>query len=70
MSTFVLYNVPVLVEIDLDRAEVVSVRVDDEQADGPLDVISIDAGGVAAEGARRAAQIAESESWPAWELGF
>jgi hypothetical protein len=65
----VRYTVPVLVEVDLDRAEVLSVQVDDERAEGPTDVFAVDSGGMSAEAASRAAEIAETANWPAWVLG-
>lgn len=69
MTTYVRYTVPVLVEVDLDRAEVLSVQVDDERAEGPTGVFSDNSGELSVGGASRAAEIAEAASWPAWVLG-
>lgn len=69
MTTYVRYTVPVLVEVDLDRAVVVSVQVDDERAEGPIGVLSDNSRELSFGDAGRAADIAEAASWPAWVLG-
>jgi len=70
MHVYVEYKVPVLVEVDLDQEAIVGVYVDDEQVEGPYDVIGIDPDGLAAAEAFRAVELAESESWPAWEFSL
>lgn len=70
MHVFVEYKVSVLVEVDLVEEAIVGVHVDDEQVEGPSDVIALDSGGVTDDEASRAVTVAESESWPAWELGL
>ncbi len=69
MTVYVEYKVPVLVEVDLDAEAIVGVYVDDEQVDGPGDVIVVAPGGLSADEAARAVAIAEADSWPQWELG-
>jgi hypothetical protein len=69
VRVYVQYKVHVLVEVDLDDEEVVAVLVDDEQLEGPADVIAVDAD-VSALASARALAIAENESWPAWEFGL
>lgn len=70
MHVYVEYKVPVLVEIDLDEEAIVGVYVDDEQVEGPSDVIGVDPHGLAGAEASRAVELVESESWPAWEFGL
>ena len=70
MRAFVEYNVPVLVEIDLDEEAVVAVRVDDEHVDGPRAVMDSDGHRLGAGETERAISIAETDSWPAWEFGL
>lgn len=70
MRVCVEYQVPVLVEVDLDKGEVVGVCVDDEQVEGPIGVIAVDPDGLSAAATARAMAVAESESWPAWEFGL
>ena len=70
MHVYVEYKVPVLVEVDLDREAIVGVYVDDEHAEGPSDVIGVDPDGLAAAEVSRAIELADSESWPAWEFGL
>ncbi|MGQ0616234.1 MAG: hypothetical protein ACT4PW_04470 [Acidimicrobiia bacterium] len=70
MRMYVEYRVPVLVEVDLDEEVIVGVYVDDEQVEGPSDVIGLDSEGVAADEASQAIDVAESEGWPAWEFGL
>lgn len=70
MRVYVQYSVPVLVEVDLDDNEIVAVLVEDEQVEGPTDVIAVDADGLSAGAGARAVPIAESESWPVWEFGL
>ena len=70
MRAYVQYNVPVLVEIDLDEEAVVAVRVDDEHVDGQRAVMDSDGHRLGAGEAERAISIAETDSWPAWEFGL
>ncbi len=70
MPVYVEYKVSVLVEVDLDREAIVGVYVDDEQVEGPSDAIGLNPGGLADAEVSRAIQVAESESWPAWEFGL
>lgn len=69
MPAYVRYTVLVLVEVDLDRAEVLSIQVDDERAEGPTEAFSVDSPEMSAGEASRAAEIAEAATWPAWTLG-
>jgi hypothetical protein len=69
VRVYVEYQVPVLVEVDLDEGEVVAVCVEDEQVDGPRGVIVLDPGGLSTASTARAIAIAEGDSWPAWEFG-
>jgi len=69
VRVYVEYQVPVLVEVDLDEGEVVAVCVDDERADGPTGVIAFDPAGLSTASTARAIAIAETDSWPAWEFG-
>lgn len=69
MRVYVEYQVAVLVEVDLDEDEVVGVRVDDEQVEGPIGVIAVEPGGLSAATDARAMAVAERGSWPAWEFG-
>lgn len=70
MPIYVEYKVPVLVEVDLEQEAIVGVYVDDEQVEGPSDVIGVDPDGLAGAEVSRAVELAESESWPAWEFGL
>lgn len=69
MHVYVEYKVPVLVEVDLDLGAIVGVYVDDEQVEGPSGVINLNPDGSAGTETSRAIELAESESWPAWEFG-
>lgn len=69
MRVYVEYQVPVLVEVDLDEEQVVAVVVDDEQVAGLSGVIALAYGLSPAAGAR-AIRIAEDDPWPAWEFGL
>lgn len=66
MRVVVVYQVPVLVEVDTTSGLVESVIVDDEAVSGPLDVM-LGVGGD--DERRRAFEIAEEADWPAWQLG-
>lgn len=68
MRVFVRFQVPVLVEVDLDSGAVVSVVVDDERAVSADEVFSLD-GDVTDTERGRATDIAENAGWPAWRLG-
>lgn len=67
MTVFVEYRVPVLVEVDENVGAILSVRVDDDEVDGPIGVVADQALSAAEE--RHALAIAEAEPWPAWEFG-
>lgn len=69
MSVFVCYQVPMLVEVDIDSGRVVRVRVDDEAAPDLLDVFAIDSRELSREERDSAVEIANRETWPAWEFG-
>lgn len=69
MLVYVEYQVPVFVEVDLDRNAVVAVVVDDEQVEGPTGVIA-GMPGLSAADTVRAMGIAEADSWPAWGFGL
>jgi hypothetical protein len=68
MTVFVEYRVPILVEVDERLGAVVSVRVDDDDVEGPLGVVAEHE--LSAANERRALAIAEAEPWPAWEFGI
>jgi hypothetical protein len=70
MRAYVEYNVPVLVEIDLDGDAVVAVRVDDEQVHGPTTVMAFGGHVLIDADAQRAIAVAEADSWPEWEFGL
>ena len=70
MHVFVEYRVPVLIEVDLEDEAIVGVYVDDEQVEGPSDVIALDSDGLVGDEASRAVELAEGESWPTWGLGL
>lgn len=69
MPITLVFNVPVHVEVDEDRREVLSVKVDDEHAEGPSAVLGADVEGDG-ELIARCAAIADESTWPAWELGL
>ncbi len=69
MAITQMFNVPVHVEVDADRREVLSVKVDDEHSEGPVFVLGADAED-GDELAARCAAIADESAWPAWELGL
>lgn len=70
MRCYVEYRVPALVEVDLERDEIVSVAVDDEQVEGPVGVIAVEGEGISRTEESAAVRLAEEESWPAWDLGL
>lgn len=69
MAITLVFNVPVHVEVDADRRQVLSVKVDDEHAEGPVFALG---GGAEGEGelVARCAAIADEGAWPVWELGL
>lgn len=69
MRVYVEYRVPVLVEVDLDAGRVLSVHVDDESVEGPMGVIDVSPRTSSETEAATAIDLAEKETWPAWEFG-
>ena len=69
MTSFVVYQVPVLVEVDEHEGVVVSVRVEDEGVRDPVDVVDLAGGVLTDERRQRLIDVAEAASWPAWQLG-
>ena len=82
MKVDIEYRVPVMVTVDTETGEVERVRVYDETIAGPHDAYNEageslvgttepgrDALGNALSHAAKARDIAESEEWPAWEIG-
>jgi hypothetical protein len=65
------FRVPVWVHVDVERAEVVSVHVDDAAVEGPV-AFSTYAGGEVDADLRQAAEelTKDDESWPDWLIGF
>lgn len=70
MRCYVEYRVPVLVQVDLEEDRIVSVVVDDEQVEGPVGVIAVEAAGLSEPEHRAALRLPEEGSWPAWDIGF
>ncbi len=70
MAITLVFNVPVHVEVDEVDGAVLSVKVDDERAEGPVEVLGGAEGEDAAQLLARVAAIADETSWPAWELGL
>jgi len=68
VTVFVEYRVPVLVEVDENASVIVSVRVDDESVEGPFGAVMTE-WEISADEEGRAIAVAETESWPAWDLG-
>lgn len=69
MTAYVVYQVPVWVQVDLDARRVSGVNVADESVDGPFQVHDIAGGRMSEADHQRAVAIAEAEDWPAWTLG-
>jgi len=69
MTSFVVYQVPLLVEVDEQQGAVVSVRVEDEGAHDPVDVVDLAGGVLTDERRQRLIEVAEAAQWPAWQLG-
>ncbi len=70
MPLCVYYQVPVLVRVEPETGEVISVNVLDEAIGRPLRVTDeLDAPVTGAE-ADAAMTIAESEFWPGWSFGL
>lgn len=70
MAITLVFNVPVHVEVDeVDRA-VLSVKVDDERAEGPVEFLGGPEGKDSAQVLASATAIADEVSWPAWEFGL
>lgn len=67
MTITLVFNVPVHVEVDDVRRAVVSVKVDDEHAVGPVHALEDDEGST--ELLARGAEIAKDVDWPMWEVG-
>jgi hypothetical protein len=70
MPITLVFNVPVHVEINEDDRSVLSVKVNDEHADGPVSILDGPDEADAAEALARCATIADEASWPAWVLGL
>lgn len=70
MPIILVFNVPIHVEIDERARAVLSVKIDDEHAEGPLSILDGHKEVVDAEALARSAAIVDEVSWPAWELGL
>jgi hypothetical protein len=68
MPITLLFNVPVHVEVDVEALSVLSVKVDDEHCEGPIQVLDDDS--LDPVLIQRGAAIAERASWPSWEFGM
>lgn len=69
MAVYVRYKVPLVAEVEVETGEVLSVHLDDEAIEGPLEV-TIDGGELSGAIRQRALRIAESSMWPGWEAGW
>lgn len=65
MTILVVCQVPVYVEVDTTRGRVVSVTVDDEAVSQPVDVLGVGND----DDRRRALELVEEGTWPAWRFG-
>lgn len=69
MSVYVHYKVPLVAEVELETKEVLSVHLEDEAIEGPVEVTT-DRGEPSTEERERAVSISESSMWPGWEAGW
>jgi len=69
MVIYVHYKVPLLAEVETETGEVLSVHLNDEAIEGPLEVTA-DGGDLSGAIRQRALRIAESSIWPGWEAGW
>lgn len=69
MAVYVHYKVPLVAEVEVETGEVLSVHLDDEAIEGPLEVTA-DGGEPPDSIRQRALGIAESAMWPGWEAGW
>ncbi|MBK6856695.1 MAG: hypothetical protein IPG97_09165 [Microthrixaceae bacterium] len=70
MAMTLVFKVPVHVEVDEVARAVLSVKVDDERAEGPVEVVAGAEGEDLAELLARGAAVADEASWPVWEFGL
>jgi hypothetical protein len=71
MTVHVHYRVPVVVEVDVEREEVIAVHVIDEQIEGPVRVVEAIRGTEPEQETRsRALELAEESAWPGWRAGW
>lgn len=69
MSIYVHYKVPLVAEVEVESGEVLSVHLDDEAIEGPLEVTA-EGGELPGAIRQHALVIAESSMWPRWEAGW
>ena len=69
MSLCVTYRVPLMVEVEPSRGEVLSVHVVDESIEGPKTVVDGSNRAVSPKKRRKAIRIAETTMWPSWTFG-
>lgn len=69
MAVYVHYKVPLVAEVEVETGEVLSVHLDDEALEGPLEVTA-DGGELSGAIRHRALRITESSVWPGWEAGW
>lgn len=69
MSVHVHYKVPLIAEVEVETGEVLSVHLDDEAIEGPLDATA-DGAELSRSERDRAMHIAESSIWPGWQAGW
>lgn len=70
MSVHVHYQVPLVVEVEPETGEILSVHIVDEQIEGPLRVLDPNGEVLEPQVAKLAAAVAESSSWPGWTAGW
>lgn len=69
MSIYVHYKVPLVVEVEVESGEVLSVHLDDEAVEGPLGATA-DGHELSASEREQALRVAESALWPGWQAGW
>jgi hypothetical protein len=70
MSMYVHYRVPLMVEVELATDEVLSVHINDEAIEGPLEVTTTTGSTPSPKKRRLAIDVAETNVWPSWTAGW
>ena len=70
MVVYVMYRVPVEVELEIETGEIINVHIVDEKLEGPLGVFNYELVPGSGRLKRRALELVEEAEWPGWTFGY